>query len=127
MRRFFSILFVLLFGLSPLSATLADDNASLPACCRRRGSHHCTMDDAAVARILAASGVPAFTAPSHCPQYPERGNAVPSHTPALPQIARSISFEAQLLPSPAAASVPIGTIYLRIPAPRGPPSHALSS
>ncbi len=71
MRRALSILLVVFFGLGPLTATLQDsDDIRLPACCRRGGAHHCAMDDAALARIIRDSGIPAFSAPSHCPLYP---------------------------------------------------------
>src|SRR5579864_3738776 len=80
MRRALSILFVLFFGLAPLAATFDGDDASLPACCRRNGTHHCVMSDAMLARLVqAAFSTPAFTSPSHCPQYPTLGNAVPSN------------------------------------------------
>src|SRR5579871_567888 len=121
MRRCLSILFVLLFGLSPLAATMADDSASLPACCRRHGAHHFAMDDAATARVLATSDLPAFTTPGHCPLYPERGNAVPSHTPALPQIERAVSSEIYHLLPLAASTLAASSIYLSTASLRGPP------
>jgi hypothetical protein len=44
MRRVFSIFLILFFGLGPLSALVeGSDDASLPACCRRLGAHHCAM------------------------------------------------------------------------------------
>ncbi len=71
MRRLFSILLVVFFGLGPLAITLqGSDDPRLPACCRRGGAHHCSMDDAALARIIHDSGAPAISAPSHCPLYP---------------------------------------------------------
>ncbi|MGB7548225.1 MAG: hypothetical protein WBM14_10785, partial [Terracidiphilus sp.] len=78
MRRVLSIFLVLLFGLGPLSATLeASDDARLPPCCRRHGAHHCAMAEAMIARMAqAASGTPAFTAPSHCPFYPTNASAI---------------------------------------------------
>src|SRR5579863_9501170 len=125
MRRIFSILFVILFGLAPLAATLAGDNASLPACCRRHGAHQCAMADDAIARIFqVASRPPSFTPPSHCPQYPERGNAAPSPAPALPQIARAVSTETHSLLPLAASTLAAGSIHLRLPALRGPPASA---
>jgi hypothetical protein len=73
MRRGFSILLILVFGLGPLSATLqASEDASLPACCRRNGAHHCAM----AAQVAAMGGHsspdprPAFTVPLTCPYYP---------------------------------------------------------
>jgi hypothetical protein len=73
MRRGFSILLILVFGLGPLSATLqASDDASLPACCRRNGAHHCAMavQMAAMMRHMPPDSRPAFTVPPTCPYYP---------------------------------------------------------
>ena len=65
MRRFVSILFLLLCGLGPLSALLPGNGESqLPACCRRHGVHRCTME----AEQASVSGH-ALAAPAHCPQY----------------------------------------------------------
>jgi hypothetical protein len=73
MRRGFSILLILVFGLGPLSATLqAKDESYLPACCRRNGAHHCAMA-VQMARMLAPLSRdtrPAFTVPLTCPYYP---------------------------------------------------------
>lgn len=72
MRRGLSILFVLLFGFGPLAATLqAAEDAQLPACCRRNGSHHCAMSGESTAKIVRHSPAdPAFATPAHCPMYP---------------------------------------------------------
>jgi hypothetical protein len=72
MRRCFSIFLILFFGLGPLSA-LAEgtDEASLPACCRRHGAHHCAMA-AQMMAMRAGRGIdrtPGFSAPSTCPLY----------------------------------------------------------
>lgn len=70
MRRVFSILLILVFGLGPLSATLqARDDRTLPACCRRNGAHHCSMA-VQMAAMTPASRQPAFTVPLSCPDYP---------------------------------------------------------
>ncbi len=79
MRRVCSILFVLLFGLGPLAVAVDGDDASLPACCRRHGAHHCAMSSAV---NRADSQTPALAAPSHCPFFPQ-GNASPSPTAIL--------------------------------------------
>jgi hypothetical protein len=71
MRRGFSILLIVLFGLGPLSMLVdGSEDASLPACCRRQGAHHCgmAMQMAAMARIIDPH--PALSAPSTCPYYP---------------------------------------------------------
>jgi hypothetical protein len=73
-RRGFSILLVLIFSLGPLSAvTSASEEASLPACCRRNGAHHCVMamDGMAAAMVVPPGAPPIAKAPSHCPYYPQ--------------------------------------------------------
>jgi len=82
MRRGFSIFLILLFGLGPLSAFVdGSEDASLPPCCRRHGTHHCAMamQMAAMARIPDPH--PAFSAPLTCPNYPGPTIAIlmPSH------------------------------------------------
>ncbi|QNI31349.1 hypothetical protein H7849_20030 [Alloacidobacterium dinghuense] len=46
MRRLLAISLLMVFSFSLISPLLASDavNASLPACCRRAGKHHCAMD-----------------------------------------------------------------------------------
>jgi hypothetical protein len=67
MRQALTVLLVLLFGLGPLTAALpGSDQARLPACCRRKGAHHCTMARMALPTQAGA----AFSAPAHCPMYP---------------------------------------------------------
>src|SRR5258708_3320183 len=67
MRRILAITLLLAFGwplVAPLFAATSDPQASLPACCRLHGAHHCTM--------TASPGTetgPAFKAPP-CPFYP---------------------------------------------------------
>ena|SRR5579863_849199 len=122
MRRALSILFVVLFGLAPLAAAFDGDDASLPACCRRNGTHHCVMSDAMLARMIqAALSTPAFTSPSHCPQYDLRGNAAPSHL-AIAHAPHAVNPGVpQLLPVARSSSHARG-IHLRTPALRGPPA-----
>ncbi len=128
MRRALSILFVLFFSLGPLTAAFDGDDAFLPACCRRNGAHHCVMTDAMLARMIqVALGTPAFTAPSHCPQYPATGNAAPSPTLAL---ARAPEVHAAGVPAllPIASSTsPAPSIHLRTPSLRGPPALTSAS
>ncbi|HEV2136157.1 MAG TPA: hypothetical protein VGR47_18105 [Terracidiphilus sp.] len=64
------VLILLLGPLATLSA--ASEDASLPACCRRNGEHHCAM---AMLGLGAANAVPAgaspiLQVPSQCPYYP---------------------------------------------------------
>jgi len=58
----------------PLFAASSDPEASLPACCRRHGKHHCNMTAAMMAMLAASSG-PVFTAPP-CPLYPTAATPV---------------------------------------------------
>ena len=86
MRRALSILLVLFFGLGPLAATLdASDDARLPICCRRNGSHHCAMSDEALARIVQAwsGSTPVLATPGHCPFFPGTAPATISPIHAL--------------------------------------------
>ena len=68
MRRGASILLLAIFLLGPLAAALGDNEAGLPACCRRNGAHHCSM--ARMRAAILASGQPIVTAPTTCPSYP---------------------------------------------------------
>ncbi|MGA8043845.1 MAG: hypothetical protein WCA37_13695 [Terracidiphilus sp.] len=78
MRRALALVLMLFFGLGPLTATLqAEDDSRLPACCRRHGAHHCAMADAMRAQMVRSteSTKPVWTAPDHCPLYPQGGGA----------------------------------------------------
>jgi hypothetical protein len=122
MRRALSSLFILLIALAPLAAAFVGDDASLPACCRRNGTHHCVMSDAMLARMIqAAVSTPAFTAPSHCPQYDLRGNAAPSHL-ALAHAPQAVNPGIPQLLLVVPSSSHARSIHLRTPALRGPPA-----
>ncbi|UWZ83753.1 hypothetical protein [Occallatibacter riparius] len=65
MRRFVSIVILLLCSLGPLNALLpGSEESQLPACCRRHGMHHCMM-----ALAEQAGNGHVVSAPSRCPQY----------------------------------------------------------
>jgi hypothetical protein len=85
-RRGFSILLVLLFGLGPLASALdLDGDAGLPACCRRLGAHHCAMA-AEMARGFQqaqSESAPLVTAPLTCPLYPGPAALMTGPAPAL--------------------------------------------
>ena len=128
MRRVLSILLVLFFGFGPLAATVgASDDAGLPACCRRNGAHHCAMSAAMRAWMFKAdSRTPGFTAPAHCPFYPNGSTAAtaPGHALAVASAAQSaLVFEA-LASVPYRASVRAAA--LDTIASRGPPTSALA-
>lgn len=74
-RRLFAISLLLLFGLPLVSPLLASDavDASLPACCRRAGKHHCAMSaDAGSQPGVAASktGASVSIVAEKCPYAP---------------------------------------------------------
>jgi hypothetical protein len=72
MRRAFSILLVLIFGLGPLAVAVpGTDDTRLPACCRRHGAHQCVMG----ASMAAATSSPVLQGPRHCPQFPDASSA----------------------------------------------------
>ncbi len=82
MRRVLSLVFTLFFSLGPLASCFGSaDDARLPACCRRHGTHHCTMSGMANAEQAAPK--PVFAAPSHCPLYPDSIPASASSIAAL--------------------------------------------
>ena len=68
MRRWFASILLLLTALLPLQPLIASAqaDASLPACCRRNGAHHCMMLQA---MILADSGTQPLVRPSPCPLW----------------------------------------------------------
>jgi len=128
-RRAFSILFVLLFGLGPLAVLIdGEDDASLPACCRRNGTHHCVMSDAMLARMVqAALGNHAFTSPSHCPQFPAQGNAAPSPILALAHVPDVETTGIPAFMPLIQTSSDARSIHLRTPALRGPPALTVAN
>lgn len=127
MRRGFSILLIFLFGLGPLSATLeGNDEAGLPACCRRHGAHHC-----AVSMQMADSGVqaqsqsaPVLSAPLTCPAYP--GSAAVITGPGSALVAAAANLP--ILAARTYKSTTIAAVVLSNPsrthAGRGPPSQS---
>jgi hypothetical protein len=93
MRRSFAILLILFFGLGPLSATLeGSDDASLPACCRRHGAHHCALAAAMAAMETnqQQDSSPVFSAPSTCPYYPGATAVLTGPAPALASAAAAL-------------------------------------
>jgi hypothetical protein len=71
-RRSLSILLILLFGfplVAPVFALGADGDATLPACCRKNGSHHCAMSMQQIASL--GVGTHLLARPNCCPLYPK--------------------------------------------------------
>lgn len=74
MRRAFAVLLVLAFSLPLIAPALASSfaEASLPACCRRNGKHHCMMPG-----MMTVSVPSKYHAVSEkCPYSPSAGTAL---------------------------------------------------
>lgn len=127
MRRGLSIFLVLYIWLGPLAAALpGSEDARLPPCCRRHGAHHCSLSlRMAARRAAAASGKPAFNAPSTCPLFPANGAAcaAPVHALAAAPALFAASPAQPHAPGSGPAAARLGPI--RTCASRGPPAIAL--
>ena len=68
MRRWFASVLLLLTALLPLQPLIASAqaDASLPACCRRSGAHHCMMMQS---MMLTDSGTQPSVRPAPCPLW----------------------------------------------------------
>jgi hypothetical protein len=127
MRRAFSIVLVLFFGLLPLAATLsASDDSRLPPCCRRNGAHHCAMSGRMAAIAAASSNQPTLIAPATCPYFP--GYAVAPSSTVL-ALATPIQFPALLEQAHKLAAIDAAAplTQIRTRAGRGPPNSPLAS
>ncbi len=122
-RRLLAIALLLTFVspfVLPLFAATADPEASLPACCRRHGKHHCHMTMEMMAMLAASSG-PGLTAPP-CPLYPAAAAPVRIVTayfsaPPLP----SVQLRGNPAP-PAPTALHIRTFTTSSNYTRGPPT-----
>jgi hypothetical protein len=121
MRRLLAVALLLAFTsplVLPLFAATVDPEASLPACCRRHGHHHCAM----MMAMLAAMNHPTFSAPP-CPLYPTAATPVrtaPAYFAALPSL--SVELRRELAPptaTPRRAKLNLAPTRFT----RGPPSH----
>jgi hypothetical protein len=122
MRRSVSFLLTILFLLGPMAAAFGNDDASLPACCRRNGAHHCSM--ARLREAIIASGKPIVTAPSTCPSYPGDNALTSASIHGLaPVLAAEFSLPA-VLHSPAAAHAAARASAARTRSSRAPPALA---
>ena len=71
MRRLLAILLLCVFGLpmaTPLFAAAVDQDAGLPACCRRHGAHHCSMSGMESSGHSHGTQLTALR--EKCPAYP---------------------------------------------------------
>lgn len=90
-RRGFSILLVLIFSFGPLTAlSAASEDASLPACCRRNGQHHCamSMEGMTGSAAVADGAAPILELPSRCPYFPQ--HAIVRNAPVYALAASSV-------------------------------------
>jgi hypothetical protein len=122
-RRAFAValLGVFSFSLIPLQAFASDDEAGLPACCRRNGKHHCAMPTGE-----GSSSAPALQS-TRCLFFPDAspGRLLPRAGALVDPAADSVTLPIRL-----AASWAIQTlcpILFRSPLlERGPPTSVLS-
>jgi len=129
MRRFFSILMILLFGLGPLSATLpASAESRLPACCRRHGTHHCATSarTAAMASQASSESDPVFTTPLRCPSFPSTvaASTTPIHALVTPWAGLLVLFAQTHSPSACAGAARMTQLGAHTN--RGPPASHIS-
>ncbi|MFP5235473.1 MAG: hypothetical protein ACLGSD_06200 [Acidobacteriota bacterium] len=121
MRRLLAIALVVLFWLPPVFALLPGaQDASLPACCRRGGAHHCAM-----AGMGAAQATPGhfFSSRHHCPLYGSAARTtVPAFAPAAFTHAQGLS--ASLIAPRAVALALVESASA--PSSRGPPFPLLN-
>ena len=119
LRRILAITLLIAFGfplVAPAFATTPNSEASLPACCRSHGAHHCAM-----LHMLGASSSPSLNAPP-CPFYP-----APSTTPrtASASLTASLRLTTQqnraLAPLPATPRRAVRTFLASANLKRGPP------
>jgi len=125
MRRGFSIVLMLIFGLAPLSPLVeGSEDANLPPCCRRHGAHHCAMYRQIMAMRARQALDPrsALSAPSTCPLYPgpRIGILMPVH--ALTIAATEVRVEFPRTFSPVFAIALVSSRPGRTHAGRGPPA-----
>lgn len=121
MRRVLSILLALAFGLGPVAFAIGyDEDASLPACCRRHGTHHCGMSDTGRAYMTTVlNRTASFSAPTHCPFYPHTfgilsavhallvaGSSLPAEAPVSRQASTHTSSERKSEAAPRASRGP---------------------
>jgi hypothetical protein len=69
-RRLLSIVLLVIFSfplISPVLALTSGSDASLPACCRRGGAHHCMLMRTAES---TGSAVSLTATPPRCPAFP---------------------------------------------------------
>ena len=125
MRRALAIVLALVFALGPCTPWIEAEDAHLPFCCRRDGTHHCAMasEASAVASAMAHRARASLRTPAHCPCYPANlpANTAPFGA-VLPETAEGRAPARQgPLPAPVLAS--LGHERTRARGVRGPPAR----
>ncbi|MBW4026938.1 MAG: hypothetical protein HIU93_06005 [Acidobacteria bacterium] len=126
MERILSWALLLLFGLMPAAPLFASTptEASLPACCRRNGNHHCAMSMAGGA-AAATSGRTIAKVPERCPCLPK--STAPASSSSLSQptaFRQTVSLHIQQN-SPQQAEARYRLSFSRTRQKRGPPASSL--
>jgi hypothetical protein len=87
MRRVWATLLTLLFSLSLIipAVSAADAESSLPACCRRNGTHHCSLSKGGT----ESSSGPAVQ-PTRCSLYPSAKGLPTGRTAAVAKASERI-------------------------------------
>jgi hypothetical protein len=124
MRRVLSIFLILFFSLAPVASALgSSEDARLPACCRRHGTHHCAMAMQMAARMAEAmKGKHAVTAPNTCPCFPgyTAQTIAPVHALAAPLVAMPALLARPHSPATARAAARLAQMRRR--SSRAPPA-----
>jgi hypothetical protein len=128
MRRALSISLILFFLLGPLTAGLeASEDAGLPACCRRHGTHHCAMSLRMAAMMAEAAPGKAFlAAPAACPAFPGYASATTTTPQAMTAAPVSLPVLLAQPHTPQAGRAAACLSQIRTRAGRGPPTSALA-
>jgi hypothetical protein len=119
MRRFLAILLLAAFGLPAVAPLLAQDpDANLPICCRRNGTHHCSMGTGQNSDTPAASAL--------CPSFPQQSAVAPSLTlTAIIATQPSLKLPLATLSAPSRAETQRRISRERSHQTRGPPANTL--
>ena len=87
MQRGSAILLLVLFSFLLISPMLtADADSALPACCRKGGQHHCSMEN--MGQPDEVSGLALKSSSAKCPLFPQGGVAPACGSYIAPTAAR---------------------------------------
>ena len=131
MRRLLSILLLLSLGLGPAFVSIPAhalasgwtgkiDEASVPACCRRNGKHHCSMDT-----TPASNGEKVLTSSEGCPCLPHNVASVASNSAAIVAASASALLVPASRPAKSRDSEKAQTTEKHTQPQRGPPASLL--